>query len=372
MKNSKFRYCPFEGLMMTTVTLLTAVTLMFSASTLLVSCSGGDTPQKVVDPTPTPTPTPTPDPNQPNNPNNPTNPDQPTQPDQPTVPTLPENVEIGIKATMGQFRAATRGSTRYDASDLDDMKSGFHCSAFLDSPSMTYINNIVKYDEGESRWRFHDGSSYCVYFWPPSDNLNFLAYYPDDELSYIPAGISYNNGNPTFNCVSLPATPSGQAELKEFLYAYTPDQNMTNAASGVELAFHHPFAQITFKNGKAGSVKITNVTFKNIKNNGTFTYNSPQWATSGDDVDFEADYAGDAGYSENLGGPYLVVPQTKDPLTISVTYTSKDWGGPAEKDPKTSTATISINWQPGYSYFYTFNIVDGDLVVNTEIFTEQW
>ena len=360
--------------MMTTVTLLTAVTLMFSASTLLVSCSGGgDTPEKV-NPTPTPTTPTNPTPDNPTQPDQPTNPDQPTQPDQPTVPTLPENVEIVLNASAGQFKAATRAGTRYETTDLTN---GLFCKAYLDNTTTSYLSSLVVWNN--PNWRFNDG----IHYWPISGNLDFLAYYPASIPDYITnmdgdaQKITYTVDDLLqFKCSSLPATPSGQNELKEFIYAYTPDQNrVNNAASGVDLSFKHPFAQITFKNGRASSLKITNVTFEDIKNNGTFSYkNTPKWTTSGGDVDFEASYS--AGYADTdvitLGGPYLVVPQTKDPLTISVTYTSKDWGGPGEKESKTSTATISINWQPGYSYFYTFNIVDGDLKVNTEIFTEQW
>ena len=139
------------------------------------------------------------------------------------------------------------------------------------------------------------------------------------------------------------------------------------------MEFHHPFACITFNNGRAKSLKITKVTFEDINNNGTFTYNSAtQWTPSGDDVDFEGTYSADYADTEviTLGGPYLVVPQNKS-VTIKVATKALDWGGTPEKE-KEYSATISINWQPGYSYVYTFNIVNGDLVVNTKTFTEQW
>ena len=36
------------------------------------------------------------------------------------------------------------------------------------------------------------------------------------------------------------------------------------------------------------------------------------------------------------------------------------------------TTTVPTNWQPGYSYTYTFNISPDDLIVNVAKFTEQW
>ena len=69
-----------------------------------------------------------------------------------------------------------------------------------------------------------------------------------------------------------------------------------------------------------------------------------------------------------IGDPYMVVPQT---FTGDIEVVAKwtDWG---EDINHTVTATVPTTWQPGYTYTYTFNIINGDLVVNSEKYTEQW
>ena len=71
-----------------------------------------------------------------------------------------------------------------------------------------------------------------------------------------------------------------------------------------------------------------------------------------------------------LGETYLVVPQLfTGGIAVKAKWT--DWGEQISHNVST-TLPSSITWQPGYSYTYTFNIRETDLIVNVTKFTEQW
>ena len=288
------------------------------------------------------------------------------------VPDIPvSDAEIRLEANAWQMMAGTR-TTYYDTQG-DLRSNGFKCYAYIkdSSPLVAYINGLDITWSG-SAWMFPDGKHY----WPASEHLHFFAYLPSSVPSYI-QNITFTTANqcPQFDCQNLPVTSDGQgSSLKEFVYAFLRDQNKTdNGASGVNLAFHHPFARIKFVNGKPDNIKIQTITFKNIKNNGTFNYDTnPKWTTSGSATNFVANinqssYAGSS-TPIAIGDPYIVLPQT---FTGDIEVVAKwtDWG---EDINHTVTATVPMTWQPGYTYTYTFNIINGDLVVNSEKYTEQW
>jgi hypothetical protein len=156
-------------------------------------------------------------------------------------------------------------------------------------------------------------------------------------------------------------------------------QNYGNAAAGVPLTFQHPFARIKLMLAASHpNVTINSITFRSVKNNGSFTYNhsasTSTWAL--DDVvatDFTVTL--NRAFDDNpasptqIGTDFIMIPQNWGG-EIVVNADCLYWG--EKKNYPSLTTTVATNWQPGYSYTYTFNISPDDLKVDIAKFTEQW
>lgn len=293
-------------------------------------------------------------------------------------PTPNTSQEISLIPTVWQMAEATR-ATMYNDNLLKAENSGFTCTAYTDGSTdyNTDANiNGTSVTWNGSKWVFADGT----HTWPVSGDLDFFAYAPTTIPTYITnnsdvaSSITYADRNPQFKCANLPVTNSGQDAITEFVYALTTGQNKTNAASGVTLSFLHPFTRIQLQlAANHPAIRINTITFKSIKNNGT--YNNASWSPSGEATDFvwtfNDDYDNHASNTPlTLGNSYLMIPQTWEGV-IEVNATWNVWG-----ESKTNTVSKdlegTITWQRGYSYTYTFNITETDLVVNTSKYTEQW
>lgn len=366
--------------MMTTVTLLTAVTLMFSASTLLVSCSGGgDTPEKV-SPTPTPTTPTNPTPDNPTQPDQPTNPDQPTQPDQPTVPTLPENVEIVLNATSS---AMSKGSTRATTIDSNTDLQGQNLTIFgyFNDTSTAYLSGVkLHYTGGTPAWEFREGSTTQHYYWPTGNTLDFVGYCPferSEKAGYITADPTYNYSTGisfSANMVSY-MTSTTQSGITEFMCAVLPDQTadtQTAAGGALSLEFKHSFARILFNlsSTTTASVKVNSISMTDLKTSGSCAFNgtTSTWSSQSGSETMTLTEELQRGKTEATA-PFLVIPNNYGSKNLSVNVTWTEWD--TEKT-QTYTAPLTINWEAGSSYTYTLTITKYELLVNVSKFTEQW
>ena len=201
--------------------------------------------------------------------------------------------------------------------------------------------------------------------------------------------MTYNSASPT----------EGQGSgLQEFVYAMTINQDKANqGASGVTMKFRHPFARIKFQlSASHPDIQINSITFKNLKTGGTCTmnntgiadtyyYTTSVWSSPTGSSNFVMTLSGDAatfntnpasvvpigGYSDDAHQfvDILMVPQTwAGEIEVNASWT--EWG--EEKNNQTLSATVPTDWDPGYSYTYTFTITKFDLIVNISKFTEQW
>ena len=298
--------------------------------------------------------------------------------------------EIGIKPDVWKMTEATRATT-YDNTTLQT--ESFTVYAYRENTTTAYIDNkTVSYNA--PNWIITGRP----YYWPASGDLDFFAYMPATPPSYITAGPTYiASHNVTFTCSSLPMTYSSAAptegqgsSLKEFMFGMALSQNGENAGSGVPLQFQHPFARIKLQLAASHpNVTINSITFRTIKNNASFTYNhsasTSTWTPSGDATDFTLTLTGDAAVFDNnpnttvpIGGYsagahqneyFIMIPQNWAGVIV-VNADCLYWG--EKKNYSSLTTTVPTNWQPGYSYSYTFNISPDDLKVNIEKFTEQW
>ena len=272
--------------------------------------------------------------------------------------------EIRLNANVWRMMDGTRATT-YDGGDLGS-GSSFIAAAYVAGETTTYISPVqVNWDGDASKFVFSNGKHY----WPMSDGLDFFAYMPVDPQSYITSGPSYTTArNPQFTC-TMPMTNSGQDLITEFVYALKINQDKANqGASGVDLAFQHPFTKIMMKlSSTQDDVIINSITFKSIKDHGTYS-DDTGWSTTGDATNFVAEYSGTKSANADLG-TFLMIPQAWAGQ-IEVNASWNDWGDTPVAH--TVTKTIPITWEAGYSYTYTFTITLEDLVVNLTNFTEQW
>ena len=296
--------------------------------------------------------------------------------------------EISVKTNvMGMLSRATT----YDNVTALQTEEHFTCVAYEAGTLTAYIpTTTVDWSTTNTRWEFNGGVSH--YYWPlPASNggewpsLDFFGYVPATPPSYIAAdpALTYTaDHDVTFTCTSLPMTNAGQgSSLKEFMFGMALDQNYGNAAAGVPLTFQHPFCRIKLQLAASHpNVTINSITFKSIKNNGSFAYDHSEststWTPSGDATNFVLSLTGDAAVFDNnpaspkqIGDYYIMIPQGWAG-EIEVNADCVYWG--EKKNYPSLTTTVPTTWQPGYSYTYTFNINPDDLIVNVSRFTEQW
>ena len=305
----------------------------------------------------------------------------------PAVPTTDVD-DNSIRFNAGVWRmiqGAPRRATTYDNAAALQGVGTFTCVAYNKNTTTEYVP-ATSVNWADSQWSFEGGKRY----WPASGALDFFAYLPaaGSLPDYVPAGPTYTaDHDVSFTCSSLPmayssASPAeGQGSgLKEFIYAMALDQDKagTNStlqptAGQVALTFQHPFAKIKLQlSSSQTTIRINTITFKSIKNNGSFLYDHSEttstWTPTGDATNFVATLNKDCVANEVIG-TYLMIPQSWAG-EIEVNASWNDWGDTPVAH--TLTKTIPATWQAGYSYAYTFTISPDDLTVNTTNFTEQW
>ena len=285
--------------------------------------------------------------------------------------------EIGIKPDVWKMAEGTTRTTFYTNSDL----ATFKCAAYNENTMTAYIVPVDVYKSGDN-WIITGRP----YYWPASGNLDFFAYMPATPPSYITAGPTYTaTSTPSithtisFTCSDLPMNNAGQgSDLKEFMFGMALGRNEENAGTGVPLQFQHPFARIKLQLAASHpNVTINSITFRSIKNNGNYNHSArPKWSTTGDATDFELTLEGAAAVFDNnstakqIGDDYIMIPQDWTGVIV-VNADCLYWG--EKKNYPSLTTTVPTDWQPGYSYTYTFSISPDDLKVGTTSqFTEQW
>ena len=299
--------------------------------------------------------------------------------------------EIRVQTNVTNVLEGRRAQTYSVVGDLQT-EGSFTCTAYNAGTLTEYISTTTV-NWKSTQWQFNDGNSH--YYWPlPATNggawpsLDFFGYMPATKPSYIaedPALTYTAEHNVTFTCSSLPMTYSSAAptegqgsSLKEFMFGMALNQNYGNAAAGVPLTFQHPFARIKLMLAASHpNVTINSITFRSIKNNGSYDHSAtPKWSTSGGDANFVLTLTGDDRVFDNnpasptqIGTDFIMIPQNWTG-EIVVNADCLFWGN--KVNYPSLTTTVPTNWQPGYSYTYTFNISPDDLIVNIAKFTEQW
>ena len=300
--------------------------------------------------------------------------------------------EIRITTNVTSMPSGTRATTIDNNNALQDYD--LKIDAYFNGTETKFLDGkTLRYD---SSWKFWNigTSSQEHYYWPiegsvydpASSNINvssldFVGFCPYAKPGYISAGPTYNHTDGISFTADMASymTNTAQADVSEFLVGLTQNQTYSTqtASNGVPLNFKHPFARIMYKLAEDHpDITIHSITLKNLKTGGSYTLspsNAPSWTSLSGSTDLVTNLTGAAAIFNNnttekpIGSQLIVIPQDFAG-TIEI---SAEQNGDTET---LSTTLSSTTWQAGYSYTYTFtiNFPQKELIVNTTKYTEQW
>ena len=292
---------------------------------------------------------------------------------------------------------------------------GFGLSAYLSKDGSKYFEHqhlFYFFDEGTGRysWQFKDTKNQqnlTEFYWPNDSDVNFVAYMPRVINSSTCAAnitdITYDNRGVSFSATMPNKTDdrkasggmNAESNRKEFVYACRENLNYKSHDGAVKLRFVHPFAMIRFKLHQSHrDLTIHSITLHSIKKQGNFSsevdtfvsktdnnateqgnlLTTANWTVSGGGdytVLIEKTVPTDVNYTSQIGGPYMVIPQNLDKITISLVYS---W----DKTKQQQTDKLEIksekvkDWEPGKIYTYHLNLGDNREEVLFEVDVEEW
>lgn len=307
----------------------------------------------------------------------------------------------------GATSISTRAHLYYDPDELDaykDIKNEgqFKINAHLDNANNDFYigstgtpGSVTLHD---NRWRFQNTElegNLVDFYWPNNSALNFMAYIPAtlSECAAEVSNIAYTkSGGFTFSAV-MPQVINDRTEAerlaeharKEFIYATRLAQNKE---ASVMMRFVHPFAVVKFRLSQSHrDLTIHDITLHNMSREGTFadgndTMNEGQSAlTTGDwtgtdasqtfTVNLEKNVPDDVNYGGSIGGPYLVIPQNIEDVTLTLKY-SWDTKSNVTTTARLIATPLITEWQPGYVYTYVLDLGDNKEEVLFSVSVEEW
>lgn len=307
-----------------------------------------------------------------------------------------------IRIELSNTAVATRAKLFNTYNDIL-AEGSFTLDALLAGNNYEYIRNSwVYYFNGN--WRFRDienQDNLIDFYWPDDKNVNFMAFIPrcDENTVVKRSDISFNDTDGvTFSCV-LPDVindtndDDNEAEHRKKEFAYACRRNQNKNGGNVKLHFVHPFAVINFQLAQSHrDLTIHSIRLKGLGRSGTYknghdTYTTyPQnqnnltyshWATSDKKsentftLNIEKSVPNKLNYDSHIGGPYLVIPQSLDGITLSLNYS---WDEAVKQN--TIERAITTNevpaWQPGKSYTYYLDLGDNKEEIIFKVIVEEW
>lgn len=292
------------------------------------------------------------------------------------VPDNSDRVAVGFKSFVEK-------NTKGTSTPSGQLAQNFWVYAYYDSigdrSSVTLkpdfmSNQLVSYSSS--------GFSYTpAQYWPETGDVNFYAFTPNtsSHLTMTKPVLGDSIGYPTFTYI-MDNTIASQEDL---LVAQAEDQD--GMSGNVNFNFDHALTKIVFCARTAGdyqamgaTVKITGITFTNIVNSKSFSFD--RYTNSADSTWWQPIASPTTtSYSPNIssGGivPYFVrdtfmvitpssesilaIPQsfTGTPAQIQLTYTiSYSTGLPTRSFTKIIPLDGTISWKPGYCINYALSI----------------
>ena len=292
----------------------------------------------------------------------------------------------------------SRANLFEDESDLkDDSKGGknFTLYGYIDNEDNTYQTYLggahaywFEFIE-RKEWVFRSGDKEITYYWPQNDAVNFFAYMPyKDYNGSLEDYVTYNGytkaDGPTFDC-NLPLTNEDDADQVEFIYAYESEKRKPAIGEALSLKFKHPFATVSFLlAGGSYRLRVKSITLGNIHSQGTFSVKYGTWTpkTTGTGTSSYTASFGTEGilipsdvmnYNTIFGGPYLVMPQDLEKVTLNLVGVR---GDNVDIDKTVNMSDLynlnnekHIKWDPGKKYTYRISIGDNneEIYFNVEV-----
>lgn len=285
----------------------------------------------------------------------------------------------------------------------------FALSAYFKDNNAEYFTDAWVYyfvsDDGLARWRFRDvvNQDYLIDLYWPDGVVDFMAYVPRklEECAATISNLSYDSTagkgisfDATTNAVINDRTEQEREQenaKSEFMFATHLNQSKSTGGT-VRLRFVHPFAAVKFRlhqshrdlvinsitlHGldRSGSFKCDASTYEPYKagNNGQDYITYSNWTTNNSGeltVNLSKSVPGDINYQSQIGGPYMVIPQSLDDIKLSVNYS---WNSETKQSAQFSISTAHVpNWQPGKIYTYTLDLGDNKEEILFKVVVEEW
>ena len=293
------------------------------------------------------------------------------------------------------FRANVNGTTRAVTDVTTATLSSFYAEAYNNSDNSSYFSKTLFTKDGETT----NYRSATKYYWPPTGNLDFIAFYPDVDTQF---------GHSTWNTFTL--SPADDVSThQDYVVAATINQTKAGSATGIPMHFKHLGAQIIVKvynsQGTAsGNLKATVTGWKigYLSKSGTYTFASstatataitaPTIALGSQKTEnvpnaysqtvtstvISGDTRDESGEAVQIGTPIIVVPQTVTTFNAASTYATdgylpgafiavkmliEDLSGndlaDATADGIWAAWPITNSWVAGTKYTYTIDLSQG-------------
>jgi len=284
-------------------------------------------------------------------------------------------------------------ATLYETEEDLENEANFIVEAYHNG-TVKYISDAwAYYRKTEGDWIFRDESNRLHYYWPQTGDLDMMAYLPRDYQTSTKtvSNIRYDEQKLSFDferttTIDTPGDPD--AGSKEFMVALTKDR--TNAQGPVPLIFVHPFAAIKFELTQSHrDLTLKSIRFVNIDTRGTYTIGE---TTSGQNVVNRGQWTSDKGpypytytitfnknvpthmnFSDEIGGPYIVIPQSLEDATMTIVYEWFDTDGVTRKEYTKSDISLGGGtWDPGKLYTYHMNLGDAKEEILFKISVKDW
>lgn len=329
-------------------------------------------------------------------------------------PMIPSEQPITFDVTHGVGGDKTRAIVFEKDSDLIKHEAGgsFRMLAYADGQRdaqgmprlyhgarVWYNADYAKEYPNGRHWYFLEGDhltghTYEVY-WPKGVALNMFSYMPYNYETYNRTDVNgtysihayYDNRQfPTIEC-TMPEKLSAEDDLQEFIYAY----NKRVSHGEVQVNFIHPCAVVFFKlSKKSYRLRIDEIALTGISLSGTFSSDadtgtesssvtSACWSVGTAGNDDKQTFAigksipSDINYETIFAGPFMVIPQSIEPIKLNVYAKRTDAGTENYERTGISLSTASVNtWEPGKSYTYNLLLGDGNEEMLLDVAVDDW
>ncbi len=289
-----------------------------------------------------------------------------------------------------------------NSSIIDESIGGgnFTVQAYVDGTNSKYIDARVWYFADATQWRFRQGNDIYHAYWLKNNDLNFFTYMPWDLSVAGTDYVTINNysdlAGPSFTC-NIPQTSTDSEVVNEFIYGFRKGQSKATQDRDPDkvtrIKFVHPLAAVYLRLKQSHrDLKIHSITFKNAYNSGTYTNSKDtylndfihsSWVVNSSGtrdriISVEKMVPDDINFDAEIGGPYLVMPQSLvgetsvDDISIDINFSWDEYDHHTES-VKLITANPSITeWLPGYKYTYTLDLGDNKEEILFKVMVEAW